>query len=257
MKYQAIIFDLDGTAVDSPVQKRATQRLLQAAKKLSSLGFKLCAATGRPESFAAPVLASMELHDPAIVAGGTRIINPATGKELWRCGLNSSQVHKVVDALRGLPYGVLWNESNEDDYLNGGWDFEQFSDYSDTYFINVCFVPNDEASNVMKRLDSIDGLAVTLVVSQKADCNDIHITNRAATKEHAIYELEKIIGVKKANMIGVGDGHNDLHLFNAVGHKVAMGNAVDELKQVADEVIGSIKEDGLALYFEKLAKEAL
>lgn len=257
MKYQAVIFDLDGTAVDSPSHKQASSRLKRAALALSDKGVRLCAATGRPESYAAPMLMSMELHDPAIIAGGTRIINPATGVELWRCGLESMQVHAIFDVLQNLPYGVLWNDSDEDDYLNGGWSTDKFSQYDDTYYINICFVPSNQANALRDRLAAIKGVAATLVVSVRPNHNDIHVTNRAATKEHAIYELEKIIGVDKGSMIGVGDGHNDLHLFNAVGHKVAMGNAVDELKQCADEVIGSVKEDGLALYFENLAKEAL
>jgi hydroxymethylpyrimidine pyrophosphatase-like HAD family hydrolase len=118
----------------------------------------------------------------------------------------------------------------------------------------VVFVPNDEAREVANLLLHVEGIAVTLVTAQRNGMNDIHITNAAATKEHAIYELEKILGIDKNDMIGVGDGHNDLHLFKAVGHKVAMGNAVEELKQAADEIIGDVKFDGLAVYFEKLAK---
>jgi len=257
MKYKAVVFDLDGTAVDSPTHKQASPRLKQAVRTLSEKGVRLCAATGRPESYAAPMLMSMDLHDPAIIAGGTRIINPATGVELWRCGLDSGQVHAVFDALQDHPYAVLWNDSDEEDYLSGGWDTEKFSEYDNTYYINICYVPFDQAAALREQLAAIEGVAATLVVSVRPGHNDIHVTNRAATKEHSIYELEKILGVDKGTMIGVGDGHNDLHLFNAVGHKVAMGNAVDELKECADEVIGSVKEDGLALYFEKLAKEEL
>lgn len=53
-------------------------------------------------------------------------------------------------------------------------------------------------------------------------------------------------------MIGIGDGANDIHLFNAVGLKVAMGNAVPSLKEKADIVIGHVTDDGLAQYFEDL-----
>lgn len=81
------------------------------------------------------------------------------------------------------------------------------------------------------------------------------ITDLDGTKEHAVAELLKMLAIDKENAVGVGDGHNDLHLFNAVGHKVAMGNAVDEMKQSADVVIGSVQDDGLAKYFEELVEE--
>ena len=91
-----------------------------------------------------------------------------------------------------------------------------------------------------------------MVNAQKPGTKDIHILNREATKEHAVAELLKLIGIEKENTIGVGDGHNDIHLFNAVEKKVAMGNAVDGLKSQANLVIESVTDDGLATYFESL-----
>lgn len=255
MKYKAIITDIDGTAVDSPGVKLASERLAKAVKKLNSLGVQVCAATGRATSFAIPVLKSMGLSAPAIVSGGTRIIEAETQEVLWECGLSRIQLEQITSQLEGLPYGYIWNDSTEEDYLSGGWKLEDFKDYDSTYFFEICFVPTDEVSGVLARLKDIEGIIATVVVAQRPNMKDIHITNVAATKEHAIYELEKIVGVKPSEMIGVGDGHNDLHLFNAVGLKVAMGNAVDELKQAADRVIGDVKEDGLAVFFEELAKE--
>jgi len=91
-----------------------------------------------------------------------------------------------------------------------------------------------------------------MVTAQKPGTRDLHVINSGATKEQAIEELLKMLDVEKEDSIGIGDGHNDLHLFNAVDRKIAMGNAVDDLKNNADEVIGSVKEDGLANFFEKL-----
>ncbi|PIR99315.1 hypothetical protein COT87_00005, partial [Candidatus Collierbacteria bacterium CG10_big_fil_rev_8_21_14_0_10_44_9] len=70
--------------------------------------------------------------------------------------------------------------------------------------------------------------------------------------EHAITELQSRLGVKKEFSIGIGDGHNDVHIFSSVGIKVAMGNAVEDLKKVSDIVIGDVKNEGLAEYFEQL-----
>ena len=78
------------------------------------------------------------------------------------------------------------------------------------------------------------------------------LPSRTLVKEHAIAKLLKILSVEKDRSVGVGDGYNDVHLFNAVGYKVAMGNAVPELKARADIIIGSVKEDGLAQYLKTL-----
>lgn len=255
MKYKAVITDLDGTAIDSPDQKFADKRLADSIDSLEKLGVKVCAATGRAPSFAKPLLNSMNLHGPAIVSGGTKIIDPSTGEDLWRCGLSRNQVNEVKKRVAELQYGLLWNDSTEEDYLGGGWSIENLNINESIYFFEICFVPAAELEEVLSLLSGIEGVAVTVVVAQKPGTHDLHITNDKATKEHAIYELEKMINVDKSEMIGIGDGHNDLHLYNAVGYKVAMGNAVPELKDRADKIIGDVREDGLAKYFEELAKE--
>lgn len=255
MKYKAIITDLDGTAVDSPRVKLASERLATAVLRLEELGVRVCAATGRAPTFAKIMLESMNLHGPAIVAGGTKIIDPTTGEDLWVCGLSGQQLSAIKQKAQHLSYGFLWNDSTEEDYLSGGWKIDLLHEDEEVYFFEICFVPDNKLQGVIRQLEGIAGVAVTVVVAQKPGTYDLHITNKAATKEHAIYELEKIIGVDKADMIGIGDGHNDLHLYDAVGYKVAMDNAVPELKQAADKIIGSVQEDGLAVYFEEVAKQ--
>lgn len=256
MKYKAVITDIDGTAVDSPDKKEASARLAHAVNNLEELGVKVCAATGRAQSFAKVMLVSMGLSNPSIVSGGTKIIDPITEEDIWSCGLSETQVGQIKKSVSGMPYGFLWNDSTEEDYLNSGWRLDRLLSFTDPiYFFEICFVPSDEVESVVKNLSTIEGIAVTVVVAQKLNTNDIHVTNVMATKEHAIYELERIIGVDKSEMIGVGDRHNDLHIFNAVSYKVAMENAVAALKDAADQVIGNVKEDGLAIYFEELAKE--
>jgi hydroxymethylpyrimidine pyrophosphatase-like HAD family hydrolase len=52
-------------------------------------------------------------------------------------------------------------------------------------------------------------------------------------------------------VIAIGDGHNDMPLLEAAGLKVAMGNAPDEVKQLADYVAPSLADDGVAAAIDK------
>ena len=47
-------------------------------------------------------------------------------------------------------------------------------------------------------------------------------------------------------MIGIGDGYNDFPLLMACGLKIAMGNAVEDLKAIADFIVPSVEQDGVA-----------
>ena len=57
--------------------------------------------------------------------------------------------------------------------------------------------------------------------------------------------------------MAIGDHINDIDMFNAVGYKVAMGNAWDELKEQADFVTKTNDDDGVKYALEHIEKEFL
>lgn len=252
MKKQAIIFDLDGTAIDSPVQKLPTEQMVEAVRTAKEKYF-LSSATGRVWSFARPVIQGLGLTDPCIISAGTQICNPVTGEILWQKDIEPSALEQVLAVFRDYPdYKLLYNDGTEDDYFHGGILPTDFVANEPMYFLEQVFVPDAIAQEVYGKLGAIAGITCVMVVSQKPGHKDLHIVNSEATKEQAVAQLLNILGLSKNDAIGIGDGHNDLHLFNAVGHRVAMGNAIPELKDAADEVIGSVKDDGLATYLNSL-----
>ena len=57
---------------------------------------------------------------------------------------------------------------------------------------------------------------------------------------------KRIIVIEKDEVLAIGDGLNDLPLFEAAGTKVAMGNAYDELKALADDITLDVENGGVA-----------
>jgi len=256
MKYRAIIIDLDGTAVDSPSKNISSSRLAAAVKRLEELDVKICAATGRSKASAQEVVESLGLSQPMIVAGGAQIISSDYQKVIQQISVEKESLKTMVKVLSSLDKTFLWNDCTLEDYIeNGGWQLDDFDVNSETYFFEVCYVPDDEANELADKINKINGITASIAIAHRPSMKDIHVTSDNATKEHAIEVLSQLINVPTEHMIGVGDGANDIHLFKAVGHKVAMGNAANELKEKADEVVGDIKDDGLAEYFERLIKE--
>lgn len=252
MRTKAIIFDLDGTAVDSPMQKLPTERLKKAANNLSP-NYYLCAATGRCWTYAKDVIQSLGLKDLCIISGGTQICDPQTGEVVWQKDIAPAALKEVIKIFsENGEQKIIFNDYTEDDYFNGGTLPKDFDTSLRVNWLSQSFVPDELAIRLHKKLDSVAGVTCVMVVSQKSGCRDLHIVDEHATKEHAIAELLHRLGIKKEMTIGIGDGHNDIHLFNAVQTKVAMGNAVEDLKAVSDVVIGDVRNDGLAEYFEEL-----
>lgn len=249
---KAIIFDLDGTVIDSPLQKLPSKAIVNIIDRLKDK-YYFCAATGRAWSFAKPVLQALNLRNPCIVSAGTQICDPVSGKIMWQKVLEEKSLYKAIEILNQYPkYKLLQNDSTEKDYLYGGVFPKNFIAQTPVYFLEQIFVPDAVAKEVYAKMNKIEGITCVMVVAQKPSCRDLHIINSSATKEHTIAQLLKLMNIKKGNTIGIGDGYNDVHLFNAVNYKIAMGNSVPELKEMADEIIGSVKKDGMTEYLQSL-----
>lgn len=63
--------------------------------------------------------------------------------------------------------------------------------------------------------------------------------------------MAKQWGIKKEEILTIGDQDNDIELLKAGGTAVAMGNATEELKKYADYITDSVENDGFAHAMEK------
>ena len=71
-------------------------------------------------------------------------------------------------------------------------------------------------------------------------------------KANALKHMMTLRNIESSQIIAIGDGENDIGMLRASGMAVAMGNAADKLKIVADYVTLSNDEDGVAYAVEKL-----
>ena len=76
-------------------------------------------------------------------------------------------------------------------------------------------------------------------------------TANGIDKAKALDTVLTPMGYKSEEMIAFGDGHNDASMLKYAGIGVAMANAVDDLKEIADEITLSNEEDGIAIALSK------
>ena len=81
------------------------------------------------------------------------------------------------------------------------------------------------------------------------------IANIDSNKGNAVKKLLEILNIKKEETIAIGDDINDLSMFEQVGYKVAVDNAINIVKENADEITLSNDKDGVALFLDKMLKE--
>jgi HAD superfamily hydrolase (TIGR01484 family) len=253
MRYPAIIFDLDGTAMPS-VQNGMPSAQLVKTTNIFKNKIHLCAATGRSWPLAKGIIKALGLIDPCILSGGAVIADPVKEKILWQELIDQSSLEIILNVAQQHKYPVTYAYGLER-VSKQPKEITQLPPGVNTFYI--LDIAGHEAIDMAEKLSAIPHITVSKAYSWSIkDGIDLHITNKRATKEHGVIELCRILGVNPVKVAGVGDGHNDIHLFNTVGHKVAMGNAVPELKELADEVIDTVDNDGLANFIEASVQPA-
>jgi Cof subfamily protein (haloacid dehalogenase superfamily) len=82
----------------------------------------------------------------------------------------------------------------------------------------------------------------------------LEIMPKHGTKTSAIEFLCRRFNVKRSEVIAIGDNFNDVNMIEFAGMGIAMGNAPEQVKQLADEITLSNDEDGVAQVLKKYIK---
>ncbi len=246
MKYKALILDVDGTLIPKRREGIPSQKVVDAIEKATQY-IHVGLATSRPLFFLSAILPSIAFSGPSIINGGAQIIDFPSKEILWEKHLELKDVQKLSKELK--------NFKGKQIYLNNG---NQDVPYDDKNIpdklmqIYIAGFTMKEADNIVNKLTTIStNTAIHKVPSWQNEKTDIIVTHALATKQHGILKVAKILGISTHEIIGIGDGYNDFPLLMACGLKVAMGNAVEDIKAIADYIAPPVEKDGVADVIER------
>ncbi|GAA4691493.1 Cof-type HAD-IIB family hydrolase [Pseudonocardia yuanmonensis] len=113
----------------------------------------------------------------------------------------------------------------------------------------VAYWPHGTPDDVAERMAGVEvpGAEVTL----DHELPWVSMVPEGVSKASALAEVARVLGVPRTDVLAVGDGDNDRAMLRWAGLGVAMGQAPPEVKADADEVTGSVEEDGLAAVLER------
>ena len=80
----------------------------------------------------------------------------------------------------------------------------------------------------------------------------LDVAGAGVSKASGLESLRQILHVDPADTVAIGDGFNDVEMLEWAGRGVAMGQAPMEVKQVADEITGTVHDGGLATVLRTL-----
>lgn len=243
-KYKAILFDIDGTLI---LNKRDAVPSLKVKKTITKANknIHIGVVTSRPYYMASRFFDNLKLSGPSIISGGAQIINAKSGETLWEQTVNKEIIEKIYNIAQKFRVDFNINDSGKD---------IQFSKkYIPQKPLSIWLhgFSHSNAEIFIQNISHMSKIAIHKVPSWKINSTDVLITHKFGDKKHAVNKLAKLLGIKIEEIIGVGDGQNDIPLLESCGFKIAMGNAVPELKEIADYIAPPVEKDGVIDIIEK------
>ena len=241
----ARIFSQTFQATHQPKPHNPSKRVIEAIHKASK-HLPVCVATGRPFAKLDEIFSLLKMNGYAITNDGALVMEIPTKKVIYQSAIPEKDFLEVVSVISSfsIPFYVTDNDR----------DILYTNDFQPHFLMNIYadeIFTQDEVDEFVKKLSHVPTLTIHKTQHGKGREFGFLISHEKATKQIGVLTVAKNLGINTHEIIGVGDGYNDFPLLMACGFKVAMGNAVDDLKAIADYIAPSVEEDGVADVIDK------
>ena len=247
IKYKAIISDIDGTLTPIKINSLPTDEVKKTIQQTVEKGITFSLASGRPFFLVKYLVDYLGTVDPCIVDNGAVIADSKDGAVMWEAILSTKIANKIIKLSKNFK---LVRASCDIGVIDNPISIPAKAKARKISMHDISYEKADAIINqIMTEFKNV--ACVKAASYQAAHLTDVYFSDSNATKQHAVLKLAEILGITHHEIIGVGDGYNDYPLLMACGLKVAMGNAVDELKEIADYIAPTVEKDGLAIVLKK------
>lgn len=271
MSIKVIIMDVDGTLTNG--KKVVTPQTEEALLKAEEKGAILILASGRPTSGLMDLARELKMdkhHGLLVSYNGSKVVDCETNETLFNQALSIEEAKAVLEHMKkfdrvrpmidkgeymyvnnvydnwitwnGKPFDVIQYESRGGKFkLCEIDDLAVFVDYP----VNKILTTSDPEYLQAHYQEMMEPFKDTLSCMFTGDFY-FEFTAQGIDKAKALDTVLIPMGYTREEMIAFGDGHNDASMVKYAGTGVAMANAVQDLKDIADEVTLSNEEDGIA-----------
>lgn len=261
LKIKIVFFDIDGTLTNS--NKVMSENTINTLNKLIEKNIFIVLCSGRANSYIKQYLKLINKSKYSISNNGALIYDNNLNKII------------ISHTLYSKDLEYLWNYSNEtkssfiintvnnkysNNFVKNKKDKIIVDKLSDVKEDKLQLVISNDDINIMKELEMYINIKTNLKVINKSFdyLNEIKdgyyffdIVNKNVSKGNAINDLLKVLNINKKNSLCFGDSINDIDMFKSVGISVAMANAIEDLKNIADYITDTNDEDGISNFFDK------
>jgi len=265
MKYKLLVVDIDGTLVGSEREISAENRKAIGEARRAGVGVAL--STGRAVLACRSILDQLALDGHHIYFDGALVSN--LGEEVYAEPLDRGVVREAIDFARSLDIDLELYSAAHYFVERETWSTDAHRHYFGIEPTIVDFTGLWENERIIKGgLASVnpgqvakarefytqfrDSLHFSWARSPAfPDVEFANVVAREVSKGRALEALVSHLGISLSQVMAVGDETNDISLLCRAGLAVAMGNAPDEVKEVADHITLDVDRNGLAAAVER------
>ncbi len=245
---KAIFFDIDGTSF-SHTTDQIPASAMHAFRMLKANGYKIAICTSRSLAEMSELPRDyVDIMDALVCIAGAQIY------EKDRCIIQHPLVHEeaqqIIAFLDQHHLTYRWVSTDQDNCMNQHDDeirarfqmlygmMPETRPYANQQLLHILYYTHDEALR-----DEIMALCKQNYHITLNYANEILAPN--VNKGHGIIECAAYWGIQPNEIAAFGDGYNDKEMIESAELGIAMGNATDSLKAVADYVTDDVDHDGL------------
>ncbi|MCM1048242.1 MAG: HAD family hydrolase [Clostridiales bacterium] len=249
-----LLFDLDGTLLRD--DKTLSQYTLETISKCKEQGYLIGISTSRGEQNCLQFLKKLK-PDILISSGGALV--RADEKIVCSSSFSAAETRNFIEKARNIcgadceiTVDTLdahyWNYKTNPKEQDKSWGESIYTDFVDFEHeaLKICVEihKSDMARKLCEYFSELDS-------KRFSDGDWYKFTKSGITKEKAILAVCEAYRADLSEIIAFGDDYADIGMLKLCGTGVAMGNAIQEVKDIADVITLSNEEDGVAVYLEK------
>lgn len=265
MDYKLLVLDLDGTLVNS--NKEISQNTLNTLKKAQQQGVKIALASGRPTYGIKPLADQLELarYGGYILAfNGGRVMDVASGEVIYQSALPIEVIEPLYEMSKRRSAVIITykdqfalTEVPENKYVQYELNLTCMTAQKVDHFPSaVDFIPDKclavgEPEDLILLQEEVLGRFSECMNAFRSEPFFLELVPKGIDKALSLQRLIDHIGITRDEVVAAGDGFNDLSMVEFAGLGVAMANAQDAVKAVANYITLSNDEDGVADMVQK------
>ena len=267
MTYKLLALDIDGTIYERVTDTPLTERTKRAVARVMDTGAGVTLATGRTYNSALHFSRDLDLTLPIICYQGSLTSNPLTHEIVRETPVPLPLAHRLIRLLKaeGLnPYVYVRGHFYVQKITEAVRQSEKFLKIKAERLADLISDIREPPTKIVVTGEARIIAGVTALVNShfNGDIAAMHtydylceIGHPDGSKGAALQHLAESLGVKREEVVAVGDSPNDVDMIQWAGLGVAMGNAPDAVKSSADKVTLPASHHGLAILLESLLSE--